>query len=80
MGKKEIYDIEFFGLALFSPRPQLSVPLSGIGGWISNMVGRNRGAPGATSSQYRRLEQGEGDAHTALMRIRASTFAAPFMA
>ncbi|KAJ5470851.1 Mitochondrial substrate/solute carrier [Penicillium desertorum] len=34
----------------------------GIGGWISNMVNRNRGgAPGATSSQYRRLEQGEGD-------------------
>ncbi|KAJ6072518.1 hypothetical protein N7467_010603 [Penicillium canescens] len=34
----------------------------GIGGWISSMVNRNRGSgPGASSSQYRRLEQGEGD-------------------
>ncbi|KAJ5164712.1 Mitochondrial substrate/solute carrier [Penicillium coprophilum] len=34
----------------------------GIGGWISSMVTRNRGAgPDATNSQYRRLEQGEGD-------------------
>lgn len=33
----------------------------GIGGWISSMVSRNReGGPG-TSSQYRRLEQGEED-------------------
>ncbi|CAG7954219.1 unnamed protein product [Penicillium nalgiovense] len=41
---------------------QGSVRGEGIGGWISNMVSRNRGGgPGATSSQYRRLEQGEGD-------------------
>ncbi|CAI7648902.1 unnamed protein product [Penicillium glandicola] len=41
---------------------QGSVRGEGIGGWISSMVSRNRGAgPGATSSQYRRLEQGEGD-------------------
>ena len=41
---------------------QGSVRGEGIGGWISNMVSRNRvGAPGATSSQYRRLEQGEGE-------------------
>ncbi|KAJ5317290.1 hypothetical protein N7508_001798 [Penicillium antarcticum] len=34
----------------------------GIGGWISSMVNRNRGSgTGASSSQYRRLEQGEGD-------------------
>lgn len=30
----------------------------GIGGWISNMVGRHRGADPSSSSQYRRLEQG----------------------
>lgn len=41
---------------------QGSVRGEGFGGWISSMVSRNRGAvPGATSSQYRRLEQGEGD-------------------
>ncbi|KAI2696634.1 hypothetical protein CBS147332_8986 [Penicillium roqueforti] len=41
---------------------QGSVRGEGIGGWISNMVSRNRGAgAGATSSQYRRLEQGEGE-------------------
>lgn len=41
---------------------QGSVRGEGIGGWISNMVSRNRGAgPSATGSQYRRLEQGEGD-------------------
>lgn len=34
----------------------------GIGGWISNMVSRHRGPGGKTSSsQYRRIEQGEGD-------------------
>lgn len=34
----------------------------GIGGWISNMVNRHRGAGAGTGqSQYRRLEQGEGD-------------------
>ncbi|KAJ5775957.1 uncharacterized protein N7511_000968 [Penicillium nucicola] len=34
----------------------------GIGGWISSMVKRTRGSgPGASSSQYRRLEQGGGD-------------------
>ncbi|KAJ5836155.1 Mitochondrial substrate/solute carrier [Penicillium robsamsonii] len=38
---------------------QGSVRGEGIGGWISSMVSRNRGAgPDATSSQYRRLEQG----------------------
>ncbi|KAJ5959060.1 Mitochondrial substrate/solute carrier [Penicillium vulpinum] len=41
---------------------QGSVRGEGIGGWISSMVSRNRGTgPDATSSQYRRLEQGEGD-------------------
>ena len=41
---------------------QSNVRDEGIGGWISSMVNRNRGSgPGASSSQYRRLEQGEGD-------------------
>ncbi|KXG49474.1 Mitochondrial substrate/solute carrier [Penicillium griseofulvum] len=41
---------------------QGSVRGEGIGGWISSMVNRNRGAGhDATSSQYRRLEQGEGE-------------------
>ncbi|CAI7611263.1 unnamed protein product [Penicillium viridicatum] len=41
---------------------QSSIRGEGIGGWISNMVSRNRGVgPSTTSSQYRRLEQGEGD-------------------
>lgn len=32
----------------------------GLGGWISSMVNRKAAGPG-TSSQYRRLEQGEED-------------------
>ncbi|QQK42748.1 Sugar/inositol transporter [Penicillium digitatum] len=41
---------------------QGSVRGEGMGSWISNMVSRNRGVgPSAISSQYRRLEQGEGD-------------------
>jgi hypothetical protein len=40
---------------------QGSARAEGIGGWISSMVNRNRGTGPGTSSQYRRLEQGEED-------------------
>ncbi|KAJ5095155.1 Mitochondrial substrate/solute carrier [Penicillium argentinense] len=35
----------------------------GFGGWISNMVGRNRGASTSSRSQYRQVGQDEGDEH-----------------
>lgn len=40
---------------------QNSAPGEGIGDWISSMVSRGRGKAPVTSSQYRRLEQGEQD-------------------